>query len=93
MTELSTWRVLLSGLLGLVLGFAQLLSLRAVVRLYVSGSPGPRTFALQVARLLPIAGAWVLLARRGGARGLLAAFVGFLVARVLVTRATRKVLS
>jgi hypothetical protein len=46
---------------------------------------------LQIARLVPIAGAWVLLARMGSARGLLAAFVGFLVARVLVTRAARKV--
>ncbi len=92
MTELSISRVLLFGVLGLVLGLAQLLSLRAVVRLYLSGSPGSRTFVLQVARLVPIAGAWVLLARTGGgARGLLAAFVGFLVARVLVTRAARKV--
>jgi hypothetical protein len=91
MTELSISRVLLFGVLGLVLGLAQLVSLRAVVRRYVSGSPGPRTFVLQIARLVPIAGAWVLLARMGSARGLLAAFVGFLVARVLVTRAARKV--
>jgi hypothetical protein len=78
------------GVLGLALGLAQLLSLRAVVRRYVEAHSHLAAIALHAARLVLIVPAWVVVARSGGAPGLLAAFVGFLVARPLYFYGARK---
>ncbi len=75
---------------GLVLGVAHFGSLASEVRRYVRGGARAHIVALHVARMLALAGVWVLIARFGRAPGLLAAFVGFLVARrVVVARGNR----
>ena len=77
----------LFGAFGLVLGVAQFAWLAGDVRRYVRGGARTSAVALHVARMLALAGFWVVIARFGRASGLLAAFVGFLVARsVLVAR-------
>jgi len=70
---------------GLVLGTAHVLSLRRNVRAYIEGGARQHAIALHLARLAVIAIAWLVVARLGGAVGLLAAFAGFIVARPLVT--------
>jgi hypothetical protein len=78
------------GALGVALALAQLLSLRAVVRRYVEPHSHLKAIALHAARLALIVPAWVVIARAGGAPGLLAAFVGFLIARPLYLYRARK---
>jgi hypothetical protein len=91
MTGAPVAQVIAFGLTGLALGAAQLLSLRSIVRRYVAGRSHARVVILHAARMALIVSAWVVLARFGGARCLLAAFIGFLVARSLVLAATRRV--
>ncbi len=83
-------QALLFGLIGLVLGVAQLLSLRTVVRRYVAERSGARAIGLHVGRTAAIVVLWVIVGRLGGALGVLAAFVGFLLARPLVMARLRK---
>jgi hypothetical protein len=70
--------------LGLSLGLAQFVSLRRSVRTYVLHGLSRGAVLSHVLRLALVAFAWVVLARLGGAAGLLAALVGFLPARPLV---------
>jgi hypothetical protein len=83
-------QIALFGVLGVALGLVQLLSLRAVVRRYVEAHSHLAAIALHAGRLALIVPAWVVLARCGGAPGLLAAFVGFLIARPLYFHGARK---
>lgn len=84
MTTTALPRVILFGFFGLSLGFAQLLSLRTIVRSYVARRRTGFFIFVHVTRMALIAGAWVTIARIGGGRGLLAAFAGFLIARPLL---------
>jgi len=85
--------ILFFWVLGLGLGSGQFLSLHAIVRGYVAGRSHPRVFVLHAVRVALIASAWVAITRIGGARSLLAAFVGFLISRPLVMVCTRRAAS
>ena len=86
MTATVMRQVILFGLVGLSLAVAQLVSLGAVVRRYVHGGGRAGAIVLHLTRVALIASAWVAVARIGGARGLLAAFAVFLIARPLLMR-------
>lgn len=90
MTGATFSHMALFTVLGIALGLIQLLSLRAVVRRYVEAHSLLAAIALHGARLALIVPAWVVVARSGGAAGLLAAFVGFLIARPLYFYGARK---
>jgi hypothetical protein len=83
-------RVALFAVAGLALGAAYFLVLRRTVEVYLSGRQLFVPAFLTVAR---IAGAIVLLVVAGqfGAMALLAAFLGFLGARTLALRTTRRI--
>lgn len=77
-------RVLSLGLfggLGLLIGLAHFATLARAVRRHVGEGSRATAFALHVARMVAVVGTWVLIARLAQAPGLLAAFVGFLIAR------------
>ena len=74
----------LFGVLGLLLGGAQLGSLNVNVRLYMGGRSRGAAAGLHVARLAIALVAWLAIARFGHAAGLLGAFGGFLISRPLV---------
>lgn len=76
----------LALLLGAGLGVFHFLSLRRVSADYLAGH-GRRAIGLQVARLVAVAGVFYLLARVG-AIPLLAAALGFVIARGVVMRRT-----
>ena len=82
-------RAALFALVGLALGLIHFAALYRGVRLHLRTSLGVTTVAFHVARFAMTAGAWVVLARVGGATGLLAALAGFLCARPIATRSWR----
>lgn len=77
-------RVVSCALLGLGLGGLHLVLLHYNVKRCLENRADRSALLFGVARLAVIALGWVLLARFGGAPGLLAAFLGFLVARAIV---------
>lgn len=74
---------------GLVVGWAYFAALRRTVDLYATGRRPPVQVALTLARIGGVT-AFLGAAVRFGALPLLAAFLGFLVARSLALRAVRR---
>jgi F1F0 ATPase subunit 2 len=89
MTPMSLLAIALHGGIGFALGLAHFHGLRRDTRRYLAHGMSSSAVAAHAARLLVSAAVLVLIAR-SGALPLLAALVGFLVARfVAVTRAER----
>lgn len=78
-------RLLSCALLGLGLGGLHLALLHWNVKRFLERRAARSALLLGIVRLVAVALGWVLLARFGGAPGLLAAFLGFLVARAVMT--------
>ena len=77
--------VIIAGVAGFACGFAFFRALAANVALYVSGRAKGRAIAVHVLRLAGV-GAAFFAAAQFGAAPLLAALVGFLIARAVTTR-------
>ncbi len=82
-------RLLLFAFVGLGLGLVHFAALRRGIRLHLSAGFDASTITFHVARLLLTTALWVGIARAGEAAGLLAALVGFLVARPIATSPRR----
>lgn len=74
---------------GVTLGLAFFLSLRANTRLYVTGGNVAAAIAVHFARFLGAGGAFFLISTQGAA-ALIGAFAGFLLARLAVVRPGRE---
>ncbi len=83
------WISVLGFALGLGLGVVHFATLQRVTDLYLQAGSPARALALQLARLLVMAGLMVLLARQGAAP-LLSGAAGLLIAREIVLRRTRR---
>jgi F1F0 ATPase subunit 2 len=78
------------AVLGVAVGVLHFRGLRETTRLYLGGGPKARPIALHALRVIVTAAVFVGIAQRG-AVALLAAFAGFVAARVIaVARARRE---
>lgn len=75
----------LFAFLGLGLGLLQFVSLYGNLRLYLEPRARQRAIFAHGLRLGVVAFSWFALVHFGGAQGLFASLMGFLLARVLVT--------
>lgn len=80
---------MLMAVAGVIFGFLYFASLKRSVTLFIGGKGWLSSLALTLGRM-GAAAAFLIVAAKLGAAPLLAAFIGFLIARALALRAERR---